>query len=48
MCGMNGMFALHGAAGEPKEDELISPRDAMRVRGPDGGGGVGTTGDVQQ
>ena len=36
MCGINGIFAFHSASGEPKEAELISTRDAMRARGPDG------------
>jgi asparagine synthase (glutamine-hydrolysing) len=38
MCGINGIFAFHRASGEPKEAELISTRDAMRSRGPDGAG----------
>jgi asparagine synthase (glutamine-hydrolysing) len=38
MCGINGIFAFHRASGEPKEVELISTRDAMRARGPDGAG----------
>jgi hypothetical protein len=32
------IFAFHRASGEPKEVELISTRDAMRARGPDGAG----------
>src|SRR5579864_6011723 len=38
MCGINGIFAFHRASGKPKEVELISTRDAMRARGPDGAG----------
>src|ERR1700733_12976031 len=38
MCGLNGIFAYHYAAGFPKEDELLATRDAMRARGPDGAG----------
>jgi asparagine synthase (glutamine-hydrolysing) len=38
MCGINGIFAFHRASGEPRELELISTRDAMRARGPDGAG----------
>src|ERR1700736_6420114 len=36
MCGVNGIFAYHSAAGVPNEDELLATRDAMRARGPDG------------
>jgi asparagine synthase (glutamine-hydrolysing) len=38
MCGLNGIFAYHPAAGGLKESELLGTRDAMRVRGPDGSG----------
>jgi asparagine synthase (glutamine-hydrolysing) len=38
MCGVNGIFAYHSAAGAPDEDELLATRDAMRARGPDGSG----------
>lgn len=38
MCGLNGIFAYHRAAGEPKDSELLATRDAMRMRGPDGSG----------
>jgi asparagine synthase (glutamine-hydrolysing) len=38
MCGINGIFAFHRASAEPKGVELISTRDAMRARGPDGAG----------
>ena len=38
MCGINGIFAYRGAASPPREMELISTRDAMRARGPDGCG----------
>jgi asparagine synthase (glutamine-hydrolysing) len=38
MCGVNGIFAYHAAAGAPSEDELLTTRDAMRARGPDGCG----------
>ena len=38
MCGINGIFAYHPAAGMPKEAELLATRDAMRARGPDGSG----------
>jgi asparagine synthase (glutamine-hydrolysing) len=38
MCGINGVFAYHSAAGMPKEAELLATRDAMRARGPDGSG----------
>jgi asparagine synthase (glutamine-hydrolysing) len=36
MCGLNGIFAYHYAASSPKEVELLTTRDAMRARGPDG------------
>jgi len=38
MCGLNGIFAYHPAAGAPKESELLATRDAMQARGPDGSG----------
>jgi asparagine synthase (glutamine-hydrolysing) len=38
MCGVNGIFAYHPAAGAPEEVELLATRDAMRARGPDGSG----------
>jgi asparagine synthase (glutamine-hydrolysing) len=38
MCGLNGVFAYHSAAGRPADAELLSTRDAMRNRGPDGAG----------
>ena len=38
MCGLNGIFAYHFAASVPKEAELLTTRDAMRARGPDGFG----------
>src|SRR6516164_2122863 len=38
MCGINGIFAYHSAASEPKETELLNTREAMRARGPDGTG----------
>src|SRR5690242_2887463 len=38
MCGLNGIFAYHSAAGGPKDAELLATRDAMRARGPDGAG----------
>jgi asparagine synthase (glutamine-hydrolysing) len=38
MCGLNGIFAYHTAAGRPAETELLATRDAMRSRGPDGAG----------
>ena len=38
MCGLNGIFAYHGAANLPKERELLATRDAMHLRGPDGCG----------
>jgi len=36
MCGINGIFAYHSASSAPKETELVTTREAMRVRGPDG------------
>ena len=36
MCGVNGIFAYHPAAGAPSEDELLATRDSMKARGPDG------------
>lgn len=38
MCGLNGIFAYHPAAGSPAESELLQTRDRMRARGPDGCG----------
>src|SRR5215475_4695485 len=38
MCGINGIFAYHSAANLPKETELLSTREEMRARGPDGAG----------
>ncbi len=38
MCGINGIFAYHSAAGTPTEAELLATREAMRARGPDGSG----------
>jgi asparagine synthase (glutamine-hydrolysing) len=38
MCGINGIFAYHPAAGRPREGELLATREAMRRRGPDGVG----------
>jgi asparagine synthase (glutamine-hydrolysing) len=38
MCGVNGIFAYHSAAGMPEESELLATREAMRARGPDGAG----------
>ncbi|HEY1980064.1 MAG TPA: asparagine synthase (glutamine-hydrolyzing) [Xanthobacteraceae bacterium] len=38
MCGINGIFAYHPAAGFPSEAELLATRDRMRARGPDGHG----------
>lgn len=38
MCGLNGVFAFHPAAGLPVEAELLATREAMRARGPDGVG----------
>src|SRR5215469_3179027 len=38
MCGINGIFAYHLAANTPKEAELLTTREAMRARGPDGAG----------
>jgi asparagine synthase (glutamine-hydrolysing) len=38
MCGINGIFAFHAAAGAPDDTELLATREAMRARGPDGSG----------
>lgn len=38
MCGLNGIFAYHGAANPPDPGELIATRDHMAARGPDGSG----------
>jgi asparagine synthase (glutamine-hydrolysing) len=38
MCGLNGIYAFHPAAGSPNEAELLTTRDAMAARGPDGAG----------
>ncbi len=43
MCGINGIFAYHPAAGLPAETELLQTRDRMRARGPDGHGAWWTT-----
>ena len=43
MCGINGIFAYHPAAGEPDENELLRIRDYMVTRGPDGQGAWWTT-----
>jgi asparagine synthase (glutamine-hydrolysing) len=36
MCGINGIFAYHGAASPVSRDELLLTRDEMFSRGPDG------------
>jgi asparagine synthase (glutamine-hydrolysing) len=38
LCGINGIFAYHPAAGLPHEAELLATREAMHARGPDGAG----------
>jgi asparagine synthase (glutamine-hydrolysing) len=38
MCGINGIFAYHSASSSPDESELLTTREAMRTRGPDGAG----------
>jgi asparagine synthase (glutamine-hydrolysing) len=38
MCGLNGLFAFHPAAGTLDAAELIDTRNAMQTRGPDGSG----------
>lgn len=38
MCGINGIFAYHYAAGPAAEAELFATRDHMSRRGPDGAG----------
>jgi asparagine synthase (glutamine-hydrolysing) len=38
MCGINGVYAYHGAANAPSREELIRTRDHMAARGPDGVG----------
>ncbi len=38
MCGINGVFAYHGAANAPSEQELALARDHMIARGPDASG----------
>jgi len=38
MCGVNGIFGYHPASSAPDDAELLSTRDAMRSRGPDGSG----------
>jgi asparagine synthase (glutamine-hydrolysing) len=38
MCGINGIYAYHGAANPPARDELVRTRDHMAARGPDGAG----------
>jgi asparagine synthase (glutamine-hydrolysing) len=35
MCGINGIFAYHSAAGAIDRDELVRTRDHMAARGPD-------------
>src|SRR4029077_7029157 len=42
MCGINGIFAYHPASSVPEAAELLSTRDAMRSRGPDGAGAWGS------
>src|SRR5262245_35395898 len=43
MCAINGIFAYHYAASTPQAKELVSTRDAMRTRGPDGQGSCWST-----
>ncbi len=38
MCGINGVFAYHGAANPPDEREFTLTRDQMAPRGPDAAG----------
>src|SRR5437870_534221 len=38
MCGLSGIFAYHSAAAKPDNGELLTTRDAMHKRGPDGAG----------
>ena len=38
MCGINGVFAYHYAAGPIDERELLATRERMSARGPDGAG----------
>jgi asparagine synthase (glutamine-hydrolysing) len=38
VCGINGIFAYHPAAGMPDRSELLATRDYMQLRGPDGAG----------
>jgi asparagine synthase (glutamine-hydrolysing) len=38
VCGLNGVFAFHSAAGPIGPAELVATRDAMQPRGPDGSG----------
>ncbi|HEY2482900.1 MAG TPA: asparagine synthase (glutamine-hydrolyzing) [Caulobacteraceae bacterium] len=38
MCGINGVFAYHGAANPPDEREFTLTRDHMAARGPDAAG----------
>ena len=38
MCGLNGILAYKNSAPLPDARELISTRDQMRLRGPDGEG----------
>lgn len=38
MCGINGIYAYHGAASSIDRDELVRTRDHMAKRGPDGKG----------
>jgi asparagine synthase (glutamine-hydrolysing) len=38
MCGINGIFAYHRAAGQPTQAELLKTRERMHARGPDSEG----------
>ncbi len=38
MCGLNGIFAYQAAANSPSPAELLTTRDYMSARGPDGAG----------
>ena len=38
MCGINGIYAYHYAANSVDRAELVSTRDHMAARGPDGKG----------
>jgi asparagine synthetase B (glutamine-hydrolysing) len=46
MCGINGIFAYHSAAGAIDRDELIRTRDHMAARGPDAAA-LWTSGDAR-